>query len=169
MITSGGFESNLANVFVAISNETIWNTLSVIPLQATYFVPTSATARPRYILTASNYTSFETGDLRKTSWKRINTNAGTQHPYPYKYKIRATAGTAGENLGALRLGELYLIRAEAGANTEDIDGAKADLNVIRKRAGLSILQHSVRQVCYWLLNVNGVLSCSVSGDNAGSI
>ena len=36
----------------------------------------------------------------------------------------------------LRLGEMYLIRAEARAHTGDLIGAKEDLNTIRHTAGL---------------------------------
>jgi len=142
VISSGKFilESNLNNVFLAASGETIWHILSVNPLQATYdalnFVPTTATAKPRYALTAALYGSFESGDARKTSWAKVNTNAGTQYPYPYKYKIRSTTGTPGEHYVVLRLAELYLIRSEAKANSGNINGGRDDLNVVRKRAGL---------------------------------
>jgi hypothetical protein len=39
----------------------------------------------------------------------------------------------------LRLGEQYLIRAEARAHSNDINGATADINMIRARAGLSAI------------------------------
>lgn len=142
VISSGKFtlESNLNNVFLAASTETIWNTLSVIPAQATYdglnFIPTTSTARPRYVLTSGLYSAFEGGDNRRTSWVKVNTNAGTPYPYPFKYKIRSTTGTAGENYVVMRLAELYLIRAEAKVSINDNDGGRNDLNVVRKRAGL---------------------------------
>jgi len=37
----------------------------------------------------------------------------------------------------LRLGEQYLIRAEARAQQNNISGSQTDLNVIRRRAGLT--------------------------------
>jgi hypothetical protein len=36
----------------------------------------------------------------------------------------------------LRLGEIYLIRAEARAEQNNVSGAQADLNAVRTRAGL---------------------------------
>jgi hypothetical protein len=36
----------------------------------------------------------------------------------------------------LRLAEIYFIRAEALAHLDDIEGAKADLNAVRLRAGV---------------------------------
>lgn len=52
--------------------------------------------------------------------------------YPFKYK---TGGTTPYTL-VLRLAELYLVRAEARAQLGLTDGAKADLNMVRQRAGL---------------------------------
>lgn len=143
IISSGKFSlvNNLNNVFLASSTETIWNTLDVIPLQATYeglyFIPSSATAKPKYIITSNLYNFFEAGDGRKASWIKVNTNSGQAYPYPYKYKVRTTTSTPTENYVISRLSELFLIRAEAKTNLDDLDGAKNDLNVIRKRAGLN--------------------------------
>jgi hypothetical protein len=39
----------------------------------------------------------------------------------------------------LRLAEQYLIRAEARAQLNNVNGAQSDLNTIRSRAGLSII------------------------------
>ncbi|MGY0035354.1 RagB/SusD family nutrient uptake outer membrane protein [Pedobacter sp. NJ-S-72] len=52
----------------------------------------------------------------------------------------ALYNTAGANIDPsylIRISELYLIRAEAKAHLNDLDGALADLNIIRKRAGVS--------------------------------
>jgi hypothetical protein len=48
-----------------------------------------------------------------------------------------TAGAGTDASYVIRISELYLIRAEAKAHLNDLDGALADLNVIRKRAGAS--------------------------------
>lgn len=80
--------------------------------------------------------SFETGDNRKTEWvKNVNVN-GTTYSYPYKYKIATLNVPVDEYQMVIRLGELYLNRAEAKAQQGDASGAIDDLNVIRKRAGL---------------------------------
>ncbi len=43
------------------------------------------------------------------------------------------------NISIIRLAEMYLNRAEARFHIADLDGATADLNVIRTRAGLPVL------------------------------
>lgn len=48
-----------------------------------------------------------------------------------------TAGTGTDPSYVLRIAELYLIRSEARAHLNELDGALADLNAIRKRAGVS--------------------------------
>jgi ABC-type uncharacterized transport system YnjBCD substrate-binding protein len=56
--------------------------------------------------------------------------------YPYKYKNRSVATSTAEYLVLLRVSEQYLVRAEARAQQDNIAGSKADLNIIRNRAGL---------------------------------
>jgi hypothetical protein len=45
-----------------------------------------------------------------------------------------------------RLGEQYLIRAEARAQRNDLQGALADLNAIRNRAGLASVNNGTKDV-----------------------
>jgi hypothetical protein len=61
----------------------------------------------------------------------------TTYYYPYKYKVNTPGAPVTEYEMVLRLGEQYLIRAEAEANNSDTNDAVNDLNVIRKRAGLA--------------------------------
>lgn len=79
--------------------------------------------------------SFEPGDLRKTAWISSYTNGSSIYHFPFKYKVKS-GGPLKEHLSVLRLAEQYLIRAEARAKLGDIAGAQADINIIRKRAGL---------------------------------
>lgn len=80
--------------------------------------------------------ALESGDKRKKSWMLLN---NSQY-YPFKYKSTTGEENAVEYLMMLRVGELYLNRAEAKYNTGDVNGALSDLNVIRVRAGLKKLK-----------------------------
>lgn len=142
VINSGKFslETDLNNVFLATSKETIWNMLPVVANKATwegyYFVPSSATTKPKYVITNTLFNTFEPGDNRKAKWIKSNISGGQSYPFPYKYKVGSTTTPPTEYSVVIRLGELYLIRSEAKANNNDITGSIADINLIRNRAGL---------------------------------
>lgn len=95
------------------------------------FIPTAA-VMPTYSLTTQLVAAFESGDLRMTNW--TGTSAG--YYYPAKYKVYVSGST--EYITLLRLAEIYLIRAEARAEQNNISGAQNDINTIRARAGLGI-------------------------------
>jgi hypothetical protein len=83
---------------------------------------------------------FEPGDRRLIKWiGRAVTAFGTPDTlyFPFKYKLRYNPPSSTEYLMVLRLAEQYLIRAEARAEQGNLVGAKADLNIIRSRAGLA--------------------------------
>jgi hypothetical protein len=81
--------------------------------------------------------TFELTDKRKDEWIGINTtNDGKTYFFPFKYKFNLPDVPNEEFVMVLRLAEQYLIRAEAKLKLGDEGGAKADLNVIRARAGL---------------------------------
>jgi hypothetical protein len=80
--------------------------------------------------------AFETGDQRKSNWVNSVTVSGTTYYYPYKYKIGAVTAPVQEYSTIFRLGEQYLIRAEAEAQQNKVSAAQSDLNIIRTRAGL---------------------------------
>lgn len=127
-----------AGVFTATSNETIWQLLrdNGNTAEGSNFIPSSATTRPTYALTAFLVGAFTTGDTRKSSWVGTSTVSGTPYLYPAKYKVRTTTPIT-EYYIYLRLAEQYLIRAEARAQQGNISGAQADLNKTRNRAGLA--------------------------------
>jgi hypothetical protein len=85
--------------------------------------------------------SFDTADLRRVNWILTATynNGGGNGTFstPYKYKQASGSTTGDEYYMLLRLGEQYLIRAEARAQQDNINSAMEDINVIRNRAGLS--------------------------------
>lgn len=88
-------------------------------------------------LSRNLFNSFEAGDQRKTSWTGSYVGSdGTTYYYPYKYKQGNTGNPPVEYPVVLRLGEVYLIRAEARAQQQNLSGAASDLDMIRTRAGL---------------------------------
>ena len=76
--------------------------------------------------------AYEAGDARRTWSIKADPNRATRF---YVSKFPTVAGT--EHPHAIRLAEVYLIRAEARAMQNNLAGAVADYNLIRARAGLS--------------------------------
>jgi hypothetical protein len=136
---------SLNNVFLKNSKEAIWQ-LQPINSQwntedARIFIISSSPAglnssHPVYLDTLL-VNKFDSTDKRKTNWMKSYTDASGTYYYPYKYKSATQNDPLTEYLMVLRLGEQYLIRAEARAQLNNISGAKADLNIIRARAGLT--------------------------------
>jgi len=136
--------SALNEAFLKNSQETIWSTQPVGTLTQ------ANTAEGRvFILTASGpnttnsvslssqqMAAFSPGDLRGTVgyWIGSVTAAGTTYFYPTKYKIGSTSTATAEYSMMLRLGEQYLIRAEARTKLGKADAAVEDLNTLRTRA-----------------------------------
>ena len=91
---------------------------------------------PAYALSVNLIQAFELGDLRREFWVS-EVNDGNQNYYhSYKYKAFDLLGGTVEHSVIFRLGEQYLIRAEAKAKQGNINGAAEDLDKIRNRAGL---------------------------------
>jgi hypothetical protein len=147
----------LNSVFLKNSKEAIWqiqptainfNTLDAQTLVIPQTGP-NAGANPVF-LSDTLLNSFEPGDLRAKYGNWVDTTIYKLTPtlndtvaYANKYKlylsdatITSATGTANmkEYFMVLRLGEQYLIRAEAKAQLGNIQGAKDDLNAIRNRA-----------------------------------
>lgn len=82
--------------------------------------------------------SFEAKDKRRfgRNWIDSVIVGTTTYYYPYKYKVNTSGAAVTEFLTILRLGEQYLIRAEARSQQNNVSGAQTDLNIIRTRAGL---------------------------------
>ncbi|KIA96217.1 hypothetical protein OC25_03825 [Pedobacter kyungheensis] len=139
------------NVFLAGSAETILQLWMIngFLTDAAQLIPASATLIPAYPIRTGLYSALENTDLRKTRWISTNTVTSggqtTTYPYPAKYKARAAGSPNPEFVMALRMGEQYLIRAEALAKLMQLPGSIADINLIRARAGLSALGSSLDQ------------------------
>ncbi len=129
---------DLDSVFLAGSPEAIWQLLPVVPNQNTgegnMFVQDIGV--PLYaFLDTGLLNSFESGDLRVTDWINSYQDGSDTYYYPFKYKINFSSDIT-EYYSVLRLAEQWLIRAEAKNEQQDINGAAADLNIVRARAGL---------------------------------
>ncbi|QQL49892.1 RagB/SusD family nutrient uptake outer membrane protein [Mucilaginibacter ginkgonis] len=131
-------ESNLNNVFLNTSGETIFQLgrANSNTSEGFVFVTATTTTRPAFTLTAPLYAAFTAADKRRSSWIKSNVVGGVTYNYPYKYKVKSSTSVTESNI-VLRLAEQYLIRAEARAQQGNLTGGQADLNNIRFRAGLT--------------------------------
>lgn len=142
VIGSGTYtlESDINSVFLKTSREAIWQLRPVNPIYNTYegnaILPGTSTSSPTYLLTNTLLSAFEIGDLRRSGWVASRLFASQTVYYPFKYKIYGNSSPLTEYYTVLRLAEQYLIRAEARAHLNNFTGTKADLNIIRSRAGL---------------------------------
>jgi hypothetical protein len=138
---------SMNNVFLKNSKEAIWQLQPVITNPSNtqdarlFVLPVSGPGSSYPVYLSNNIVnSFEAGDQRKSQWvgSVTPTPPGTNtFNYSYKYKNIGTTATVTEYLMVMRISEQYLIRAEARAQLNNISGAQSDLNIIRKRAGLS--------------------------------
>lgn len=136
VITKGGYSlltgANYANIFFQKGNsEAIWELVydATNTSQAYFFFyPTALGGRNEISATASLRDASEATDVRKA----VNY---TSSPAAKTLKFTRADGT--DNNIMVRLAEMYLIRAEARAKQNKLTDALADVNVIRKRAGLA--------------------------------
>jgi starch-binding outer membrane protein, SusD/RagB family len=136
---------SLNAVFLANSTETIWSLQPVKTepttntMDAYLFIIPSTGPSDQWPISLSTQLldAFETGDRRRIEWVDSVIVNGIIYFFPYKYQNN-TDGQITEYEMQLRLGEQYLIRAEAQANGAGFGtfGAINDLNIIRNRAQL---------------------------------
>lgn len=140
---------SLDAVFLMNSHEAIWQLQNInlgrsanTPEGQVFILPATgpgATNGYEYYLNNALVNSFEPGDSRRTHWIDSVVVGSTAYYYPYKYKAGAAQlSTQSEYQMVFRLGEQYLIRAEAEANGAGggLSAAVNDLDAIRQRAGL---------------------------------
>lgn len=156
VIEDGSFGTleSMGNVFTPASGETIlqFATQNGYLIESQTIVPSSAEVIPNYYFNTAFIESFELGDGRVREWMGSNTvmanGTVSRYVYPYKYKNRAASNADPENVIVLRASELYLIRAEARANSGNLigtPGAVSDVNLIRRRAGLPSIHPDTRE------------------------
>lgn len=130
---------DLDNVFLIGSPGIIWQLAPAAPtlntLEGQNFIFSSGPP-PERALSAGLMAAFEPGDLRRDHWIGTVTDGTDTWYHPFKYKQAGPTGASQEYSVQLRIEEMYLIRAEARAQSGDIIGAKDDIDVIRLRAGL---------------------------------
>ncbi len=130
---------NINQVFLTSSKETIWQLKSAAAGQnanegSTFIFlsgPPSTSA-----LTADLVNSFSANDLRRANWIKSVSSGSSSWYHAYKYKERDFTASSKEFSIVFRLAEQYLIRAEARAQLDNLNGAREDINKIRGRAGL---------------------------------
>lgn len=134
------WETNLNKVFLKGSSTTIWQWASKLTNGNTFegqsFIFTSAPPT-NVALSEQIIQNFEESDLRRVHWIKEVSNGIQTWYHAYKYKEQSNTNPSREYTILFRLGELYLIRAEAYAHLEAIVESQHDLNKIRGRAGLS--------------------------------
>jgi len=133
--------NNPDSVFLNGSVEAIWQLPTASAGYETavgqIIIPYASGVLPQYVAMPQQVAAFEAGDKRATRWMKSTVVSGTTWYYPYKYKLGYDNSTTPKEAFMLfRLGEQYLIRAEARAQQGDVSDAASDLNVIRTRAGL---------------------------------
>lgn len=138
--------SNLDNSFLKASmgnKEAIWQLQTVTTSPSNtwdavqFIIPPSGPGTTVVYLSNNLLNAFETGDNRKNRWVDSVVVGGIAYYYPKKYKIITPNVSPTEFLVVLRLSELYLIRAEARAQLNNVSGSQADINAVRNRASLS--------------------------------
>lgn len=102
------------------------------------YQPAIMPAGPAYVLTDSLVKAFEPTDKRFIAWAKPAMVENKRVYAPDKYEVYDGEQLIEVNL-ALRLAEVYLMRAEAYAQVDNTPLALADLNTIRQRAALPAL------------------------------
>jgi hypothetical protein len=130
--------------FIKNNGEAIWQLQPVNygenTTDAKWFVipSTGFTSVQPFYITEDLIAQFELGDQRKTFWTNSITVGATTYYYPYKYKVNLANQPITEQNTILRLGEQYLIRAEARIKQNNVSGGIEDINKVRERARASI-------------------------------
>lgn len=138
-----------SDVFLTNSKETIWSLALKNDDRTSEYgwynngMPSTITADPAKTYSVQLYMSpdlvsmFDAGDARLTNWMRATTYTGVTPAITYYFPNKYKSNVAGaERTVLLRLSDMYLTRAEARAQQNNQEGARADLDSVRVRAGL---------------------------------
>jgi starch-binding outer membrane protein, SusD/RagB family len=129
---SDSYENIFANKLTSESIfELNYNSADQSGIRNWYF-PSTAGGRGDIAVHASFYQEIS-ADPNDARGKMFAQNTASNVVYPTKYN---KAGNI-DNIHVIRVAEVYLNRAEAKAKLNDLEGALADLNKIRSRAGVA--------------------------------
>lgn len=139
-------KQDVSETFLANSKEALWQ-LSPVGNRTTYtyeglmflFHPL-APGLTKVRLSQNLIETYEPHDERFKHW--IGYREDRDVFYAFKYKYRSRTEEIIEYSMVLRIAEQYLIRSEARARVGDVQGALADLDKIRERAGLNLISET---------------------------
>jgi hypothetical protein len=141
--------TSLDNAFLKNSKEAIWQLQPVTTGHNTedgwvFKLPDTGPSSPYYpvYLSPQLISAFELADQRREKWIDSVIVGTDTYYYPYKYKSATLDAPVTEYQMMFRLGEQYLIRAEARTQQSNLGGAIADLDMIRQRAGLHLIANT---------------------------
>ncbi|MBT1697921.1 RagB/SusD family nutrient uptake outer membrane protein [Fulvivirgaceae bacterium PWU4] len=140
------YEVFLAKVKQQPNREALWQ-LAPVSISYTFekqlFNFDSQNLTSSNLLCGSAVNAFEAGDKRKKYWIGSAVVDKRSYFFPSKYKAGDNASEAAKEYSmVLRLAEQYLIRAEARAQQNKLAEAIADVDTIRHRAGLPLIQNT---------------------------
>lgn len=138
---------DLDKVYLANSKEAIWQ---ISPIGSgssssytyegnTFIIHPTFPAFSTVKLKRDFINDFATNDYRLSHW--IGYHEGVNSYYPYKYKDRNSINNITEYSMVIRLAELYLIRSEARAMQGNLSGAIEDIDKIRDRSGIKLIEN----------------------------
>ncbi len=117
--------------FSGRSKETIFEVYYAQDEQARLNLESTPGNQFNYAVTNDFIAAFEDGDLRKDFLLVPSMSSF----YSMKYGALTSPAVV------LRLADMYLMRAEARVRSDNLEGGLEDLNIIRERAGLTLLEN----------------------------
>lgn len=153
------------------NTETIWalnHTVNSTVTSMAFQYPTLPNYTGSWARPSADFLNLLTpNDLRKNYYKvKPYPNNTTDTIQVEKYGIGYTAIYSNSPVHYLRLAEIYLNRAEAKAKSGDNNGALADLNVIRVRAGLTAASGLTAQALFDEILIQRRIELAFEGHNS---
>lgn len=171
---SYSLESDVNKVFYSSSKEIIFGydmdgfaglgTYQGYTRPGVLFIPTTSSRVPYYLTDELVAVLTSNESDARNGWIGYLTISGKNVYYPYKYKnYKNSSGANYELQVQFRLAEQYLIRAEARAQLNDIQGALSDINTIRSRAGIEEVTASTKDDVLLLIEKERRLELFIEG------